>query len=997
MTDQQQNAFNLLTPVPVEPPQTKWYNSLQSRMYLRFAIVLAVTLGLSHWVIVSTGARLSRDMSYRVSEETGNRVVVELAGNFGQCARAARALADTASPVADAEDALRGLSTPDGLAGAAGLYYEAGLAGEHAGKRFLWTRDEGSLWSPADPANTPRAVLGSEWYQTARLLGPGSTYWSAPHADNEAGRLVITCASPVHRDGVHAGVAAVHVYLDTLLDRLNGLTAGTPGYWMVFDRANRVLPGVAGLNPAGADRVSFSALSPASAVAETHPGYAPLAVMLQEINDQMTARVRWVAAEREDLLEELGKTDASEIPNGPALAAATAFDVLADMTASSALLRTGDLRRDLTGSRAHVGVFHVPGAYLKLAHITPRAAAVALTGPFVARQAVAMVLILTVPLVLLLLLMLRDFIGPLRRMSQYIMGITETEGDFLQGLGESAPNEVVELAYAFNRRTDALRNVNVQLRRENIVRERAEMALRESEARFRNVLENTRDLLYKLNIETRLYEYISPAAIEVTGYTQDELVRLGVKGIMERIHPDDRDLVRGHFKEMLAATPTEEPMATQIEYRWTAKNGTVIWASENRTLVRDEYGTPVALVGSSRDVTERRRVEQEVARMRHYLQSVIDSMPSVLIGVDNEGHVTNWNSEAKRVTGKKEQEAFGKPFQEVYPLLDIVAHQVEEAIDKAVQLESERFTSEGPDGETRHYDLIVYPLVAQGVEGAVIRIDEVTARVQIEEMMVQTEKMMSVGGLAAGMAHEINNPLGGILQACQNIERRTSPDLQRNRQTADQIGISIELIHEYMEQRGIVDFIRGIRADGTRAAKIVADMLAFSRRSESHFAPADVRELIDTVLRLAANDYDLKKHYDFRKINIVSDFDPAITEIRCDKTKLEQVLLNLIKNAAQAMATNPGQQDPTLTLRVRLDDEHVRLEIADNGPGMPEKVRRRVFEPFFTTKEVGVGTGLGLSVSYFIITKQHRGTMNVESAPGTGTRFTIRIPLNIEG
>ncbi len=386
--------------------------------------------------------------------------------------------------------------------------------------------------------------------------------------------------------------------------------------------------------------------------------------------------------------------------------------------------------------------------------------------------------------------------------------------------------------------------------------------------------------------------------------------------------------------------------------------------------------------------------------MRHRLQNIIDSMPSVLIGVDNDGRVTHWNQEAERISGLSVEAAEGQMFDEVFPLLSEMADKARQAIAEQSPLFIERFSVQEEENKNIYYDLIVYALLDSEVEGAVIRVDDVTSRVQIEEMMVQTEKMMSVGGLAAGMAHEINNPLGGILQACQNIRRRTSPDLPKNRKVAEELGINIEDVQRYTEARGILGFIEGIRSDGARAAKIVADMLAFSRRSDSKLEKIDFPELVETVLRLAANDYNLRKHYDFRCINVIRNYDPDLANVRCDKTKIEQVLLNLIKNAAQAMGMNEAQEDPTLTISTEKytdpahpDKHYVRIVVEDNGPGMEEDVRKRVLEPFFTTKEVGIGTGLGLSVSYFIITKHHKGTMNVESTPGEGTRFIICLPV----
>ena len=165
---------------------------------------------------------------------------------------------------------------------------------------------------------------------------------------------------------------------------------------------------------------------------------------------------------------------------------------------------------------------------------------------------------------------------------------------------------------------------------------------------------------------------------------------------------------------------------------------------------------------------------------------------------------------------------------------------------------------------------------------------------------------------------------------------------------------------------------------------------SFFKRSS--FVPTRLTELVETVLRLASHDYDVKKSYDFRRIVIRRDFDAASDLVFCDPTSIEQVLLNLLKNAAQAMSVNPQQGAPQIPLRLRDEGHWVRLEVEDNGPGISEDVSRRIFEPFFTTKPAGVGTGLGLAVAYFIITEQHHGSLQMESPPGGGARFILRLP-----
>ena len=392
-----------------------------------------------------------------------------------------------------------------------------------------------------------------------------------------------------------------------------------------------------------------------------------------------------------------------------------------------------------------------------------------------------------------------------------------------------------------------------------------------------------------------------------------------------------------------------------------------------------------------RDIRQRMEAEARLRATEGSLRDILDSMPSMLIAVDQDGRVTRLNRQTMAMTGLSLDAAEGGFFEDIFPdspvrsreILDAMARNAPHKVAKVPQIR---------EGATFFYDVTIYPLVSGGMRGAVIRLDDVTERVQLEEMMIQSEKMLSVGGLAAGMAHEINNPLAGILQNLQVLRNRLTEDLPANRAVAEELGFGLTQLREYLERRGCARMLDSIAESGQRAAKIVANMLSFSRKSTSRLASVDVRALLDRTVELASNDYNLKKQYDFRRIDIVREYENDTPLVPCEESKIQQVFFNLIQNGAQAMSV-AGTANPRFVFRVRRDGENLRVEIEDNGPGMAEDVRRRIFEPFFTTKAVGEGTGLGLSVSYFIVVENHGGALEVDSAPGKGTVFTMTLPI----
>jgi signal transduction histidine kinase len=295
--------------------------------------------------------------------------------------------------------------------------------------------------------------------------------------------------------------------------------------------------------------------------------------------------------------------------------------------------------------------------------------------------------------------------------------------------------------------------------------------------------------------------------------------------------------------------------------------------------------------------------------------------------------------------------------------------------------------------------MTIYPLLDTTRLGAVIRIDDVTQRIQMEDMMIQSEKMLSLGGLAAGMAHEINNPLGAVVQTAQNIKRRLDPNFKKNISVAIDLNTNMATINAYMKQRDILTFLDNVSTAGERAATIVTNMLQFSRQSDKELQPQNLHHIIERAINIAKNEYDLSSGYDFKSIELIKDFDYTMPDVPCISSEIEQVLLNLLKNASQALTEYKTQKEfdmdwyGQVQIYTRAKAKNIEMIIEDNGPGMDDETAKHIFEPFFTTKDVGMGTGLGLSVSFFIITNHHEGQMRVESTLGAGTRFILSLPL----
>lgn len=392
------------------------------------------------------------------------------------------------------------------------------------------------------------------------------------------------------------------------------------------------------------------------------------------------------------------------------------------------------------------------------------------------------------------------------------------------------------------------------------------------------------------------------------------------------------------------------------------------------------------------------QANQQLAVSENKYRNLIDNSYDIVYSLDPGGLFTFVSPSVALLLGWQPEEVIGQPIEKFLHPDD--AARAREVVRKTVETGQPHVGSgyriRHKDGSWRWHRSNSMPLLDEngriiGFEGNATDITELK---RLQEIMIQTEKMMSVGGLAAGMAHELNNPLSGILQSVQNMENRLLPDLKLNQEAAADCGTSIEAINAYLKKRGIFRFIEGIRSSGQRAAAIISNMLQFSRRSGQDKAPVSLSALIDETIELAANDFDPGTGYDFLHIDIDRQYDPALPDVNCAAAEIQQVILNLLINAAQAMNENSHQvEKPAITVRTFAGNGMAVIEVEDNGPAMSEDVRQRIFEPFYTTKPPGAGTGLGLSVSYYIVTQNHQGQMYVESIRGKGNKVSIHLPL----
>ena len=502
------------------------------------------------------------------------------------------------------------------------------------------------------------------------------------------------------------------------------------------------------------------------------------------------------------------------------------------------------------------------------------------------------------------------------------------------------------------------------------------------------ILDSAPDIVYTMDGEGTIVT-INESAGPILGYTQDELVG---RSIFALVHPDDLAAAQAGLAE---AVRRQDQEVRTIETRLMGKDGAVHHFEVHRRLVFEE-GDLTRAEGIARDVTEHRETQQQLQR---YKEIITNSQDAIAI-YDCEGRYIEVNPAHERMLGYSSVELQGQT-----PACHCGPGSYEEVGNTLAAEGGYRGEVKSTTKDGRQIDVEISAFPVRDSRGEVTCVvgfaRDITERKQQEhkrqeereelrrinkqllemkDRLVRSEKMAALAGLLAGIAHEINTPVGAInsmhdtlVRAMDRLKGALAGALPEESQENPGIQGAFNIIAE----------ANRVIATGTeRVTKIVRSLRSFARLDEAEMKKVDIHEGLENTLTLV--------HHDIKnRITVARNFGD-VPPIVCYPSRLNQVFLNLLVNASQAI-----KGEGEITVSTSVEDGEVRVAISDSGAGIPEQTLGKIFDPGFTTKGVGVGTGLGLSICYQIV-QDHRGRIDVESREGEGTTFTVTLPMDLD-
>jgi two-component system cell cycle sensor histidine kinase/response regulator CckA len=487
-------------------------------------------------------------------------------------------------------------------------------------------------------------------------------------------------------------------------------------------------------------------------------------------------------------------------------------------------------------------------------------------------------------------------------------------------------------------------------------------ALEESESRYRALFEQSPIGVFTFDRDLRVTD-CNLSFVRLLRSSYETLIGLNLRTLNDlRILPAFERVLEG------------EPLYFEGPYVATLSDARIEMATWI-TPLRNAEGEVTGGLALVEDVTARHNAQQALARSEANFRALIENAPDA-VGVFRKGgeHVYV-NPKLAAFLGYEREEMTKKQVRDLI-------HPGDQAMFEERNARRERNESLGPaeyrlmhkDGRTRFAEIISMKVQFNGGPAVLCMIRDLTERKQLQLQLLQSDRLASVGMLAAGIAHEINNPLAYVMANLEVLARHSLPEMA-GAATSD---------GERDRIRRVVEMVDQARDGADRMRRIVRDVKIFARGEDDSLEPVDLAVVLDAALHLVA--YDLR-----RRGRLVRDFAP-VPKVNGNESRLGQVFLNLLVNALQALPDDNGDHE----VRVRVSaagDQFVLVEVSDTGEGIAADVLPRVFDPFFTTKPIGVGTGLGLFVCQGIVTS-HGGTLHVQSAVGEGTKVSVRLPAD---
>jgi PAS domain S-box-containing protein len=479
---------------------------------------------------------------------------------------------------------------------------------------------------------------------------------------------------------------------------------------------------------------------------------------------------------------------------------------------------------------------------------------------------------------------------------------------------------------------------------------RARDAVVLSEARYRNVFDSATDSIYTLD-SRGAFTSVNDATLQMTGRTRGDLLGHSARGL---VLEEELAYVGERFLEALAGA------SLRYECHFRRADGERRLVSVNNSPIR-RGPEIVGVLGVARDITDERGRAVALARSEARYSRLVESASDAIFTIDREGRFTAVNHSLAQAVGRSREALLGRQFAELVDRRDLQVARDLLAATFGGQRRRSSLRYHDAHGEVRHGSVITSPVVDDdGLTGALGIMRDVTDERRLAEQMLQQEKLAAVGQLVSGVAHELNNPLAGVMAFAELLAARPAED--------EQAALAVETIHR----------------EATRAARIVRHLLTFARQQPSDRAAVDLNAIVrDSVaLRQGA--------LQDARIAVSLQLDPALPSTWADPFQLQQVVLNLLGNAEHAVSSQPAGR--AITIRTARRRGTLRLAVSDTGPGIAPERLDRIFNPFYTTKPVGQGTGLGLSISDGIV-REHGGRITAESAPGEGATFIVELPV----